>query len=391
MRTDVPAFFLAGPTRTVVGEGERESFQGTLRSPERWLAEIDRALAASDDPRGSFVVGALPFGEDAPVRLFRPVHGAVSDAWGATSEPARAVARTPIDRVAHDESGGFVDAVAQAAGAIRRGALKKVVLARAKELTVDERPDVRALLSVLRARNPHGFTYSLDVAPGASEPTRLVGASPELLLSRRGATVVSVPLAGSIPRSADPVEDRERAARLLRSPKDRHEHEIVVEHVVASLAPLTRTLRFEREPVVSGTPTMWHLSTRIEGTLRDRDLSSLRLAVALHPTPAVCGLPTRDAREWIARLEGLDRGYFTGALGYTRAGGDGDWIVAIRCAEIAGARVRVFAGAGIVGSSDPELELAETSAKMRTVLGALVPSRDVDPPRSHAERADDER
>ena len=224
----------------------------------------------------------------------------------------------------------------------------------------------------LHAKNPHGFTYSLSLPRGpGQESTTLVGASPELLLSRRGTRLVSAPLAGSAPRSQEPSEDRARARELLRSAKDRHEHQLVVEQILETLQPFARNLSFELEPVITATHSMWHLSTRIEGTLRDPNVSALELALALHPTPAVCGTPTRDARAFIERTERFDRGYFTGTLGHMDASGDGDWIVTIRCAELGATRARLFAGAGIVESSVPELELAETSAKMRTILDAL--------------------
>ena len=132
-----------------------------------------------------------------------------------------------------------------------------------------------------------------------------------------------------------------------------------------------RELRAEPDPCVTATSSLWHLSTRIEGQLHD-DVSALELACALHPTPAVCGLPRNAARDAIGRLEAFDRDYFTGAVGWMNGRGDGDWVVAIRCAElIDGGRVRVFAGAGIVTGSTPEGELRETGVKMQTALAAL--------------------
>jgi isochorismate synthase len=269
-----------------------------------------------------------------------------------------------------------MNAVSGAVDAIGRGALRKVVLARAKDVRLPQPPNVMHLLRDLRAKNPHGFTFAVSLprapAPLSGESgTTLVGASPELLLSRRGALVVSAPLAGSLPRSADASEDRDRAARLLRSAKDRHEHRFVVEQILEGLRPFTTDLHFEREPTVTSTSSMWHLSTRISGTLRDLRVSSLRLALALHPTPAVCGTPTRQAADWIAAAEPFDRGYFTGTLGHMDGTGDGDWIVTIRCAEVGPSGVRVFAGAGVVEHSVPSLELEETEAKMQTMLAAL--------------------
>jgi isochorismate synthase len=116
---------------------------------------------------------------------------------------------------------------------------------------------------------------------------------------------------------------------------------------------------------------MWHLSTEIHGELLNRDISSLEVAFALHPTPAICGTPVLTAREAIGSQEPFDRGLFTGMVGWCDSEGDGEWAVTIRCAEVEGNELRLFAGAGIVAGSTPEAELAETSAKFRTMLLAM--------------------
>lgn len=116
---------------------------------------------------------------------------------------------------------------------------------------------------------------------------------------------------------------------------------------------------------------MWHLSTVIKGELLDAEVSSLDLAVALQPTPAVCGAPTEKARQAISEIEPFDRGFFTGMVGWCDADGDGEWVVTIRCAEANGQSLRLFAGAGVVGESKPEEELAETGAKFQTMLRAM--------------------
>ena len=376
-----PAFFMAGPTKTVIAESDDGAwFDGTLHQPEPWLARVEASLAARHDGASGLVVGALPFGEDAPVHLFHASRSTIRGPWRATTTGRGfgALAAPSIAPPAgHDPA--FLEAVTSAVGAIARGEMAKIVLARAMEVSLRKAIHVPTLLRALHARNPHGFTYALDLSRrprGRSEstpaPTYFVGASPELLLSRRGPTFASVPLAGSVPRSPDPREDHARAAGLLRSAKDRREHAIVVEQIVERLRPVARELRVERVPVVSATARLLHLSTRIEGTLRDRHVSALRLATLLHPTPAVCGAPTARARARIHELEGTDRGYFAGAVGHVDARGDGDWIVAIRCAELSGRRARLFAGAGIVGASQPEHELAETNAKMGTMFDAIL-------------------
>lgn len=116
---------------------------------------------------------------------------------------------------------------------------------------------------------------------------------------------------------------------------------------------------------------MWHLSTRVVGELKDSSTSSLQLATALHPTPAICGTPTDLARASIRALEPFDREFYTGMVGWMDAAGDGEWVVTIRCAEVEGRLLRLFAGAGIVPESIPDEELAETSAKFQTMLRAM--------------------
>jgi isochorismate synthase len=174
-----------------------------------------------------------------------------------------------------------------------------------------------------------------------------------------------------LPRSGDPVEDRARARRLVASAKNLHEHALVVEAVADTLAPYCQLLHVPRRPSLVQTDSMWHLGTEITGALRVPEASSLELAMALHPTPAVCGAPRAEATAMIAELEGFDRGYFGGCVGHCDERGDGEWAVTIRCAEARGDALRLFAGAGIIAASVPDDELAETAAKLRTMSRAL--------------------
>lgn len=199
----------------------------------------------------------------------------------------------------------------------------------------------------------------------------LIGASPELLVARRGGRLVANPLAGSAPRSADLAEDVRHAAALLESSKDLHEHAVVVDAVREALAPYSTGLEVPEHPTLVRTAAMWHLSTTVTGELADPAVSALELAAALHPTPAVCGTPTDVARAVIAASEPFDRGPYTGMVGWQDADGDGEWVVTIRCAEAEGRRLRLFAGAGVVADSSPRAETAETGAKFRTFLSAV--------------------
>lgn len=270
----------------------------------------------------------------------------------------------------------YAAAVARALEMIADGDFEKVVLARAATMTSPELLDVAAVLERLAVRNPSGYVFAADVTDpqdtlGTAEPRTLLGNSPELLAARRGDVVVSHPLAGTAPRSPDPEEDARRGEVLAQSTKDLREHALVVDRVAERLEPFCASLDVPSSPSVTRTASLWHLGTRIEGRLRDPAPTSLQLAEALHPTPAVCGEPTDAARAAIEELEEFPRGFYTGLVGWCDAAGDGEWAVTIRCAEVAGRAVRVYAGAGIVEGSRPEAELAETAAKFRTLLSAL--------------------
>ncbi len=181
----------------------------------------------------------------------------------------------------------------------------------------------------------------------------------------------STPLAGSAPRSGDPEEDRANADALFASDKNRHEHAIVVDAIAETLGPFCDELTWDPEPVLLETANVWHLATRFEGTLRDPAPNAVELVAALHPTPAVCGTPQDVARATIAELEDFDRGGYAGPVGWIDADGDGEWAIALRCAELDDERATLFAGAGIVGDSDPDAEVDETDRKFRAFLDSL--------------------
>ncbi|MGH2629106.1 MAG: isochorismate synthase [Actinomycetota bacterium] len=305
---------------------------------ETWL--LDRpGVAESDVPsfRPERVTGDLPH------EAFRPVQ--------LTEEPTQA---------------GYGRAVTVAVERIAGSELEKVVLARTLAVDAGRTLDARRLLHRLRAVEPHCFTFAAPVDDGI-----LVGASPELLLSRRGSVVRSMPLAGTAPRAGDPDEDRANAEALAASSKDREEHAIVVESVAEALGACCDDLRWDREPVLEPTANVWHLATRFEGRLRDPAVTALDLVAELHPTPAVCGTPRSAARATIAELERFDRGSYAGPVGWMDAAGDGEWAIALRCARLDGERATLFAGAGIVAASEPSAEIDETDRKFRAFLDSL--------------------
>ncbi|MCC7126211.1 MAG: isochorismate synthase [Acidobacteria bacterium] len=364
-------FVFAGDGQTIEAVGARLILSQSVAD-----GLLDAALRVVGAGGVSILVGALPFDRHAPAHLVAPeqsrrvssqpgnqVHGAAPArlTWSVTEQPSRAAYQTAVR-----------EALARMAGAVRNGspAVTKVVLARMLELEASAPIDPRQVFARLLA-DTNASAFCVPVAPRDGGTARtLVGASPELLVQKQGTTVTSLPMAGSAPRQADPAADRETARALGASAKDQREHRVVVEHVLDTLAPHCRRLHAPAAPVLASTSTMWHLATPIEGDVT-RDISALELAIALHPTPAVCGSPSEAARALIAELEPFDRGYFTGAVGWCDARGDGRWNVTIRCAEIEGRAARLFAGAGIVAGSDPAAEAAETSAKFRTLLRAL--------------------
>ncbi|GAA4910413.1 isochorismate synthase [Streptomonospora salina] len=362
--------FLAAPSGAILG-------QGTVATAQR-LEDVGDLLArgTADSPAGPVAIGAIPFDTASPGRLVVPatVRTAPPLAECGLSGRVQRPLPGPWDRLPVPEPAEHAAGVERVRTLLARGAgdhgPAKIVLARSLRLRGPGPVDVGRLLGNLAWRDPGAYTFAADLPAAASAPRTLVGASPELLVAKRGGRAFSNPLAGSAPRSADPDQDRFSAAELLRSAKDRHEHAVVVEAVTEALRPYCRTLEVP-EPELARTPTLWHLSTSVTGELRDPETPSPVLAAALHPTPAVCGTPTGAARAAIAETEPFDRGFYTGAVGYTDARGDGEWIVSIRCADVAGDTLGLFAGGGIVGDSDPDAELAETSAKLRTLLLAL--------------------
>ncbi|UQA63141.1 isochorismate synthase DhbC [Polyangium aurulentum] len=382
------SFFFSSPKGTILAQGVREIVaepSGTASReglPERVTAVL-AALERSGHGR-PMAVGALPFDDTSPAHLLVPTSIKVAGPLQAASISVRAPSPVSASEIRMSaDRDEYLRGVERALAMIRSDALSKVVLSRMLELRLSEPVDVPLLLGRLCKRNASGYNFALRLPEGrvpasgseptvrASQPRTLIGASPELLVSRSGKNVFANPLAGSAPRSPDPTEDQRRANALLASEKDLREHAVVVDAVDAALRPFCRRLSVPSRPSLLHTEAMWHLSSSITGELADLSISSLRLAMALHPTPAVCGYPTASARAAIKAIEPFDRGFFTGLVGYCDLAGDGEWAVTIRCADVSGDALRLYAGGGIVAGSAPERERAEIAAKLRTVLNAL--------------------
>ncbi|MFP3915205.1 MAG: isochorismate synthase MenF [Actinomycetota bacterium] len=255
----------------------------------------------------------------------------------------------------------WLEAVAMALTHIESGDVEKVVLARDYAVWSRRPFHRRRLLRHLHGRFPSCHVFQI---------ADLVGASPELLVRRRDGRLESLVLAGSAPVYQDPEADRAAAAALLDSAKDRWEHELAVRSVRRSLEEVGISVAADPQPGVLRLDNVRHLATSI--TARSPDgFDALDAAARLHPTAAVGGTPTPAALELISRLEGMDRGRYAGPVGWTDRNGDGELAIALRCAELSGARARLFAGAGIVRGSLPEAELEETRLKLGAMMGAL--------------------
>lgn len=358
-----PVYFASSQTTLRFSTGQRVSVDTSIDS------DLSALVVSESQQQQSDVVGAIPFDRSrVPVALWRrsPDYGeAKAHADHGSAEPLNIVAARSLP-----SQHLYQSTVGRAIHRIKTTSLQKVVLSRRLDVPQQKELDHAAVTRHLAHENPSGFTYNIDVSDDGGLK-RFIGTSPELLVRRHGRLVESNPLAGSIPRSSNPDVDRARADSLVASRKDRYEHALVVEQVTSVLRRYCGQLLVPKEPRLIATPTMWHLSTPICGWLDDLAVSSLELGLALHPTPAVCGHPVELAKRTIDDLEPFDRGYFCGLVGWCGPNGDGEWAVAIRCAEITSEVIRVYAGAGIVEESVPGQEYQETEAKMQTLLRGL--------------------
>jgi isochorismate synthase len=259
----------------------------------------------------------------------------------------------------------YEHAVARAVERIRAGALDKVVLAREVQVHAPAAHDPGAVLSVLREAFPQCYVFCAGRGDSA-----FVAASPELLVRREGLRAGTLALAGSTRRSADPAVDDHLGEQLLRSEKDRGEQEIVTRRIVRALRPVSVWVTAADEPIVVRMANIQHLATPIRAQLA-HPVGAVELAGLLHPTPAVGGEPLAAAAPLIPALEGLDRGWYAGPVGWTDVNEDGEFCVALRCALLTGPVARCYAGVGVVRDSDPAAELAETEVKLQALLPVL--------------------
>ncbi|GAA1655541.1 chorismate-binding protein [Fodinicola feengrottensis] len=382
---DVLCWLHGDPAQGLLGWGEAARFE--VSGPDRFARaaawwdqtvarfEIDDQVQVAgsgpllfgsfsfeDDDRSVLVMPRVVLGVSAGQAFVTTVDGADPS---ASTQPLRSPGPlTWSDGQVSDEA--YKKLVAAAVTAIRSGDLNKVVTARDALARAKEPLDVRALLARLSARYPQCWTYAVD---------GLVGATPELLVRRQGDLIFSRVLAGTGWRGGAAGSGRENpddavTAFLTGSGKNAEEHRYAAVSAAEALGPYCAELDVPDQPSVLRLANVVHLSTDLTGRLA-RPVSVLELAGALHPTAAVCGTPTPVAAAYIRSAGGLDRDRYAGPTGWLDAAGNGEFGIALRCAQVSGGTARLYAGGGIVADSVPENELDETYAKLAALRDAL--------------------
>jgi salicylate biosynthesis isochorismate synthase len=278
----------------------------------------------------------------------------------------RAPAARRLDVTSVRNPVAWTAAVETAAKRLRAGEAAKVVLAREVVARGDGVVSAGMVARSLRAAYPSCFTYLVTGADG----TAFAGATPELLVRRSGVRAYSQPMAGSVARGANEADDDRLARQLQYSAKDHAEHRLVSEFVVEALRPFSRVVE-ARPPEVVRFTNIQHLATAVSAELAEPAAEALDLAAALHPTPAVGGWPRQAADTLIDELEGMERGWYAGAVGWIDGRGDGEFAVALRCGLLWEDGARLYAGVGVMPDSDPARELEETELKFKALLMAL--------------------
>jgi len=251
----------------------------------------------------------------------------------------------------------WTQGIHQALGAFAQGDLHKVVLARRSQLSLQSPPDVFSLFKPLSDLQNDTTHFILQPDGG----TAFIGCTPERLFSREARTLLTEALAGTRPRAADPEQDDALATSLLQSQKERNEHALVVDHIFQTLQMHCKSLRSADEPAVKRLRNVQHLHTPFEAELNPTTTDAELLA-ALHPTPAVCGLPVEAARDFIRQQERFGRGWYAGPIGWV-SDHAAEIHVAIRSALVSATHLWAYAGSGIVPGSDPIEEWAEVERK----------------------------
>lgn len=325
-----------------------------------WITEVTVADEAEAAPEKSW--GAAASAD--PARAFP--EALPLGPWNGVEFAPRQTGPAEADSVA-----AYLEGVRESVRRIERGDAAKIVLARQIEGVLAPDSDLRVPLTRLAERYLDCWTFAVD---------GMIGASPETLIRSTAGAVSARVLAGTRGRHPESAErDAQARDELLTSDKEQHEHAFAVQSVVTALAPYVRELRTSEEPFPLQLPNVWHLATDLGASLGERS-SAIELVGALHPTAAIAGTPTADAVAAIAELEPFDRERYSGAVGWIDASGDGEWVIALRCAQLSPAIpgeagearvVTASAGGGIVVGSDPDHEYGETVSKFRPVTEAF--------------------
>lgn len=341
-------------------------------------AHIDNPLG--DPGTGLMCFGAFSFSDESPTESVLVIPRVVigrntAKSWrtdisvvGHEAEPSESRRSLPAylapltfapGLVSEDDFVAHVSATIQA---LHNGEADKVVLARDLVAHAPGVHDWRLAINRLIDAYPDCSTFAID---------GLVGSTPETLAGVHGGRLTLRVLAGSTARGVNPAADRESAHRLVTSSKDNDEHRFAVNSVLQSLATITHHVVADEQPSTLKLANVWHLATEIEATLPP-EVTSLDVVAAIHPSAAVAGSPTEQALAIIRATEPFDRGRYTGPVGWMDSTGDGEWSIALRCAQWSPeGTITAYAGAGIVIDSDPKSELLETRLKFKPVVDAF--------------------
>ena len=402
-------FELATPRYRLRAEGVAQRIRPRAWTGHEVGAAVSSALARSQFVNSSrsanrvrsayhpqthpIVVGAIPFDTRQPACLYIPENVNFTPVPNGDHTPSAEGFRAFADEgagtlhITHDDPEQYRGAVVRALESLRGGRLDKVVLARHRIVTSEKAFVPEVVFERLARRNPHAHTYRFDLGEcsalnepdvarshGGSPSGTLIGASPELVLATHEGMLESFPLAGSAARGTDEQTDQAAARELRSSHKNLAEHRYVTTAIRGVFEEFAADIVCPEAPELVKTPVIWHLGTRITGRIRT-GVSPMEILYALHPTPAVCGVPRERAFELIDRLENFHRGMYAGVVGWMDARGNSEWVMALRGGVFGGElgenQALLAAGAGVVAESHPEHEVRETEVKLRTIMAAL--------------------
>lgn len=361
-----------GEAKRISAKGERR-IQDLASAWKTFVSELEVVDSVALPGSGPVAFGTIAFADDSKAEsvlvMPRVVIGRRDDRFWITAVddaklPAATVwVKNPPIQLNPGSLGrdAFSELVDRAVAMIKGNDLQKVVLARDLVGSVPSGFDLRSALGRLATRFPSCWIYSVD---------GMFGASPELLVRVSHSQVSARVLAGTAARGTDPSVDQAISKALAESHKNLAEHEFAVRSLVSALEPFCDHVDADTEPFSLALPNLWHLASDVHGVLKQNS-SVLDLASALHPTAAVAGTPRSAAQKLISELEPFDRGRYAGPVGWIGADGDGEWVIALRGAQLAEGKVTAYAGCGIVSESDGESELLETDLKFQPIISAL--------------------